>query len=57
MKALAVSERAGLTKYICQQVNYNLIARDVEHEIIPLGLDRIHRLTKSTSRTNSVFGM
>src|SRR4026209_3037928 len=40
MKALAVSDRLGLTRYICQQVNYNLIARDVEHEIIPLGLDQ-----------------
>jgi aryl-alcohol dehydrogenase-like predicted oxidoreductase len=40
MKALAVSERLGLTRYVCQQVNYNLIARDVEHEIIPLGLDQ-----------------
>ena len=40
MKALAVSERLGLTRYICQQVNYSLIARDVEHEIIPLGLDQ-----------------
>ena len=40
MKALAVSERLGLAKYVCQQVNYNLIARDVEHEIIPLGLDQ-----------------
>jgi aryl-alcohol dehydrogenase-like predicted oxidoreductase len=40
MKALAVSERFGLTRYVCQQVNYNLIARDVEHEIIPLGLDQ-----------------
>jgi aryl-alcohol dehydrogenase-like predicted oxidoreductase len=40
MKALAVSERSGLTRYVCQQVNYSLIARDVEHEIIPLGLDQ-----------------
>jgi len=40
MKALAASDRCGLTKYVCQQVNYNLIARDVEHEIIPLGLDQ-----------------
>ena len=40
MKALAVSERFGLTRYVCQQVNYNLIARDVEHEIIPLALDQ-----------------
>ena len=40
MKALAVSDRWGLTRYICQQVNYSLIAREVEHEIIPLGLDQ-----------------
>jgi aryl-alcohol dehydrogenase-like predicted oxidoreductase len=40
MKALAVSDRLGLSRYICQQVNYSLIARDVEHEIIPLGLDQ-----------------
>lgn len=40
MKALAVSDRFGLTRYVCQQVNYSLIARDIEHEIIPLGLDQ-----------------
>src|SRR3954468_24643009 len=40
MKALAVSDRLGLTRYVCQQVNYNLLARDVEHEIIPLGVDQ-----------------
>ena len=40
MKALAVSDRRGLTRYVCQQVNYSLISRDVEHEIIPLGLDQ-----------------
>jgi aryl-alcohol dehydrogenase-like predicted oxidoreductase len=40
MKALAVSDRAGLTRYVCQQVLYSLISRDVEHEIIPLGLDQ-----------------
>ena len=40
MKALAVSEMLGLIRYICQQVNYNLIARDVEHEIVPLALDQ-----------------
>ena len=43
MKALAVSDRLGLTRYICQQVNYNLIARDVEHEIIPLGARSVGR--------------
>jgi aryl-alcohol dehydrogenase-like predicted oxidoreductase len=40
MKSLAASDRLGITRYICQQVNYNLVARDVEHEIIPLGLDQ-----------------
>ena len=40
MKALAVSDRFGFVRYVCQQVNYNLLARDVEHEIVPLGLDQ-----------------
>jgi aryl-alcohol dehydrogenase-like predicted oxidoreductase len=40
MKSLALSERYGLPRYICQQTNYSLLARDVEHELIPLGLDQ-----------------
>jgi aryl-alcohol dehydrogenase-like predicted oxidoreductase len=40
MKALGVSERLGCVRYVCQQVNYSLVARDVEHEIIPLALDQ-----------------
>ncbi len=40
MKALAVSERYGLAPYICQEVNYSLINRDVEHELVPMGLDQ-----------------
>ena len=40
MKALGVSERLGLVRYICQQVNYSLVARDIEHEIVPMGLDQ-----------------
>jgi aryl-alcohol dehydrogenase-like predicted oxidoreductase len=40
MKALACSERHHLERYICQQVNYSLIAREVEHEIVPMGLDQ-----------------
>ncbi len=40
MKALAISDRHGMARYVCQQVNYNLIARDVEHELIPLSLDQ-----------------
>ncbi len=40
MKALAVAERAGYARYVCQQVLYSLVSRDVEHEIVPLGLDQ-----------------
>ncbi len=40
MKALAASDRHHLARYVCQQVNYSLIGRDVEHEIVPLGLDQ-----------------
>ena len=37
MKALGVSERHGFVRYECQQVNYSLVSRDVEREIVPLG--------------------
>jgi aryl-alcohol dehydrogenase-like predicted oxidoreductase len=40
MKALSFADRNGLSRYMCHQVNYNLVARDVEHELIPLGLDQ-----------------
>jgi aryl-alcohol dehydrogenase-like predicted oxidoreductase len=40
MKALSVSDRQQCARYVCQEVNYSLIARDVEHEIVPLGLDQ-----------------
>src|SRR4051794_8121798 len=40
MKALATSDRIGAPRYICQQVNYSLVARDVEHEIVPLAIDQ-----------------
>jgi aryl-alcohol dehydrogenase-like predicted oxidoreductase len=40
MKALGVSATRNLVPYICQQVNYSLVARDIEHEIIPLALDQ-----------------
>jgi aryl-alcohol dehydrogenase-like predicted oxidoreductase len=40
MKSLAVADRLGTARYICQQVNYSLVARDVEHEILPLGDDQ-----------------
>ena len=40
MKALGVSDRHGFVRYITQQVNYSLISRDIEHEIVPLALDQ-----------------
>jgi aryl-alcohol dehydrogenase-like predicted oxidoreductase len=40
MKALAASERNSFARYICQQVNYSLISRDVEHELVPMGRDQ-----------------
>ena len=40
MKALAVSRANGVTRYISQQINYSLVARDAEHELIPVGIDQ-----------------
>jgi aryl-alcohol dehydrogenase-like predicted oxidoreductase len=40
MKALACSQKHRLSRYICQQVNYSLIAREIEHEIVPMGIDQ-----------------
>lgn len=40
MKALAISDRLGISRYISQQVNYSLIAREAEHELAPVGLDQ-----------------
>lgn len=40
MKALWTSDRSGLSRYVCQQVNYSLVSRDVEHELIPMGVDQ-----------------
>jgi aryl-alcohol dehydrogenase-like predicted oxidoreductase len=40
MKALGIADRLGLPRYICQEVNYSLLAREVEHDIIPMGIDQ-----------------
>jgi len=40
MKALAMSERKGYARYVCQELNYSLISRDIEHELVPMGLDQ-----------------
>lgn len=40
MKALAVADRHGWTRFAVHQVNYSLIARDYEWDLMPLGLDQ-----------------
>lgn len=40
MKAVATSERLGIARYISQQINYSLLAREAEHELVPVGLDQ-----------------
>ena len=40
MKALSISDRLGIPRYISQQINYSLLARDAEHELVPAGLDQ-----------------
>lgn len=40
MKALAVSDRAGYARYISQQIQYSLIVRDAEYELLPAGVDQ-----------------
>lgn len=40
MKALCVSERKGLERYVSQQVYYSLVARELEYELVPLSLDQ-----------------
>lgn len=40
MKAMSISERLGIERYITQQINYSLIAREAEHELVPCGLDQ-----------------
>jgi aryl-alcohol dehydrogenase-like predicted oxidoreductase len=40
MKALATSDRYGLTRYVAHQAYYSLVGRDYEWELMPLGLDQ-----------------
>ena len=40
MKALGVSERFGLQRYVSQQIYYSLEARDTEYELVPFALDQ-----------------
>ncbi len=40
MKALGISERDGLERFVSQQVYYSLVARELEYELVPLALDQ-----------------
>ncbi|WP_200864991.1 aldo/keto reductase [Mycolicibacterium iranicum] len=40
MKAQAVSERRGWTRFVASQSYYSLLGRDVEREIVPMALDQ-----------------
>ena len=39
-KALGISERDKLVRYVSQQIFYSLQARDAEYELVPAGLDQ-----------------
>lgn len=40
MKALGISEREGLPRFISQQIYYSLQAREAEFELVPLSIDQ-----------------
>jgi len=40
MKALGISERRGLERFVSQQIYYSLQARDAEYELVPVAIDQ-----------------
>jgi aryl-alcohol dehydrogenase-like predicted oxidoreductase len=38
MRSLATSDRLGLTRYVSQQIQYSLLHREAEDELLPLGV-------------------
>ena len=40
MKALGAADRAGLPRFVSQQIHYSLQAREAEYELIPLAVDQ-----------------
>ena len=40
MKALGVSERQGLERFVSQQIHYTLEAREAEYELVPIAVDQ-----------------
>jgi len=41
MKAVAISDDSGLARYVSQQIQYSLLVRDAEYELIPMVLTRV----------------
>jgi len=39
-KSLFTSDSLGIPRYISQQIDYSLLARDAEHELVPAGFDQ-----------------
>ena len=39
MKALGISERRGLERYATQQINYSLLIREAEYELVPIAIE------------------
>jgi aryl-alcohol dehydrogenase-like predicted oxidoreductase len=39
MKGLSIADRLGASRYVSQQINYSLLTRDAENELVPLGLE------------------
>ncbi|MGE3742362.1 MAG: aldo/keto reductase [Geminicoccaceae bacterium] len=40
MKALGISERLGLERFVSQQIHYTLEAREAEYELVPIAVDQ-----------------
>lgn len=40
MKCLAIADKRGFEPFVSHQVNYSLLARELENELIPLGIDQ-----------------
>ncbi|MGY6549130.1 MAG: aldo/keto reductase [Roseinatronobacter sp.] len=40
MKALSAADRAGMVRFVTQQIHYTLEAREAEYELLPLSVDQ-----------------
>jgi len=54
MRSLATSDRLGLNRYISQQINYSLLERSAENELLPLG---IHEGVRRSNLGSAVLGL